>query len=121
LHDVELAIAVALSGALGPADLHLPSEGRRVMRAIITIVISAATMVGVSPALADCGSSDKPVQVGFVSGNPEQDTFGLLCSRDIEQTGSITGAITARVMQVGTSTGDPEKDSFGYAQTASAQ
>jgi len=87
------------------------------MRAIITIVISAASIVGVSPALADCGSSNKFVQVGVVSGSPEQDTFGLLCSRDIEQ----TGAVTARVMQVGMSTGDPEMDSFGYAQTTSAQ
>jgi hypothetical protein len=91
------------------------------MRAIITIVISAATILSVGPALAACGSSDKPMQVGLVSGDPEKDSFGLACSRDIEQTGSITAAVKAQVVQVGMITGDPERDSFGYVQAASAQ
>lgn len=93
----------------------------RVMRATITIIISAATVVGVGPALADCGSSNKPAYVGVVGGNPETDTFGFLCSRHIEQTGSVTAAIGAGVTQVGTGTGDPEKDTFGYIQAPSTQ
>jgi hypothetical protein len=91
------------------------------MRAIITMVISAATIVAVGPALADCGPAGKPMQVGIVTGNPETDSFGLLCSRDVEQTGSVTAAKRSAVMQVGASTGDPEKDSFGYVQSVSAQ
>jgi hypothetical protein len=83
------------------------------MRATITIVISAATILSVSPALAACVSSDKPMQLGLMSGDPEKDSFGLVCSRDIEQTGSITAAVKARVVQVGMVTGDPEEDSFG--------
>jgi hypothetical protein len=91
------------------------------MRATITIVLSAATILSVSSALAACGSSDKPVQVGLVSGEPEKDSFGLVCLKDIEQTGSITAAVRAQVGQVGMITGDPEKDSFGYVQVANAQ
>jgi hypothetical protein len=65
--------------------------------------------------------SDKPVQVGLVSGDPEKDSFGLVCPRDIEQPGSITAALRAQVVQVGMITGDPEKDSFGSVQAANAQ
>jgi hypothetical protein len=83
------------------------------MRALITVVMSAATMVVVAPALAERGSADRPVQVGVMSGLPEKDSFGLLCSRDIGETGSVTAATRAEIAQVGMSTGDPEKNSFG--------
>jgi hypothetical protein len=65
--------------------------------------------------------SDKPVQAGLVSGDPEEDSFGLVCPRYIEQPGSITAAVRAQVVQVGMITGDPEKHSFGYVQAANAQ
>ena len=83
------------------------------MRALITAVMSAAALVIVTPALAECGSSDRPVQVGLVSGHPEKDSFGLLCSRDIQETGSVTATTREEAVQVGMSAGDPEKNSFG--------
>jgi hypothetical protein len=93
------------------------------MRAIITTVIAATTIisVGVSPALASCGSSSQPLQVGAVSGDAEKDSFGLLCSGAREQAGSVATVTRAEIMQVGASTGEAEKDSFGYVQAASLQ
>ena len=92
------------------------------MRALIATLISATTIVGVgvSPVLASCRYSGQPVQVGVMSGDAEKDSFGLLCSIDREQTGSVGTATRAEFMRVGASTGEAEKDSFGFVQVASA-
>ena len=58
----------------------------------ITIVLAAATLVLsiAGPAMAGCGST-QVVQVGVPSGEPEKDTFGLLCgSGDVERTSSVS-------------------------------
>jgi hypothetical protein len=95
---------------------------RIIIRVIGIIALSATAIAwtGVGPALAGCGYAGQPVQFGGVSGDPEKDTFGLLCSGDVAQAGSATKAARAEIMQVGANTGDPEKDSFGLVQVASA-
>jgi hypothetical protein len=73
------------------------------------------------PALAACFGA--PVaQVGTISGDPEKDTFGLICERaDVERTGPIASSLRRDIWQIGTSMGEAEKDTLGYLQSASAQ
>ncbi len=92
------------------------------MRKSITILAATAlALVATTPALAGCGAA-QIVQVGALSGDPEKDTFGLMCGlTDVEQTSSIARSARGEILQVGVSTGEAEKDSVGYLQTASAQ
>ncbi len=92
------------------------------MRKSITILAATAlALVATTPALAGCGNAQL-VQVGTASGDPEKDTFGLMCgTSDVERTGSITATSRGQLLQIGMSTGEAEKDTLGYVQTASAQ
>jgi len=87
-----------------------------------TIILAATTLVLITagPALAACGST-QVVQVGDLSGDPEKDTFGLLCGpAEVKQTSSITSSSHKEILQVGANTGEAEKDTLGYLHTAAA-
>jgi hypothetical protein len=87
------------------------------MRTTTIILATALVLTAAAPALAACGST-QVVQVGDLSGNPEKDTFGLLCRpADVERTSSAR----KEILQVGANTGEAEKDTMGYLQTAAAQ
>ena len=92
------------------------------MRTSITILAATAlVLVAAGPALAGCGSTQVH-QVGAISGDPEKDTFGLMCNTSYgERTGSIASRSRGELLQVGMSTGEAEKDTLGNVQTASAQ
>ncbi len=92
------------------------------MRTVTTILAATAlALMTAGPALASCGAG-QITQVGALSGDPEKDTFGLLCgTTDVEQTASITSMPRGEILPVGASTGDTEKDTLGYLQPASAQ
>ena len=88
-----------------------------------TTILAATTLVltAAGPALAGCGSA-QVVQVGAISGDPEKDTFGLMCgTADVEQTSPTASSLRREILPVGASTGEAEKDTLGYVQTASAQ
>lgn len=90
------------------------------MRTFITIFATTVLiLVAAGPALAGCGSTQVN-QVGTISGDPEKDTFGLMCGT-AERTGSTPSKSRGELLQVGMSTGEVEKDTLGYVQTASAQ
>ncbi len=75
-------------------------------------------LVGAVPAFAACG----PIQVGALSGDPETDTFGLLCeAKGVDRTDTVSNAPRGQILQIGVSTGEAEKETFGYMQPASAQ
>jgi hypothetical protein len=75
-------------------------------------------LIGAVPAFAACS----PIQVGALSGDPERDTFGLLCeTKKVDRTDSVSSATRGQILQIGVSTGEAEKDTFGYVQLASAQ
>ena len=98
----------------------VPEEAK--LCATTTIILAATTLVltAAGPALAACGST-QVVQVGGLSGDPEKDTFGLLCGpADVERTSSITSSAHKEILQVGANTGEAEKDTLGYLQTAAA-
>jgi hypothetical protein len=87
-----------------------------------TIILAATTLVltAAGPALAACGST-QVVQVGGLSGDPEKDTFGLLCGpAEVKRTSSITSSAPKEILQVGANTGEAEKDTLGYLHTAAA-
>jgi len=87
-----------------------------------TIILAATTLVLITagPALAACGPT-QVVQVGDLSGDPEKDTFGLLCGpADVERTGSLPSSAHNEILQIGANTGEAEKDTLGYLQTAAA-
>jgi hypothetical protein len=89
----------------------------------ITIILAATAFVltAAGPTLAGCGATQM-AQVGAPSGDPEKDTFGLLCgTTDVEQTGSVSRMPRGEILSVGASTGETEKDTLGYLQAASAQ
>ena len=88
-----------------------------------TIILAATTLVltAAGPALAACGST-QVVQVGDLSGDPEKDTFGLLCGpAEVKRTSSIPSSAPKEILQVGANTGEAEKDTLGYLPTAAAQ
>ena len=88
-----------------------------------TPIILAATILvltAAGPALAACGPP-QVVQVGDLSGDPEKDTFGLLCGpAEVQRTSSITSSAHKEILQVGANTGEAEKDTLGYLHTAAA-
>jgi hypothetical protein len=86
------------------------------MRVPATMVATAALFLcGGYPAIASCGPAQQSVQMGTATGEPEKDTFGLICaSNDAEQPISIFGRSRARATMIGISTGDAEKDTFAY-------
>lgn len=92
------------------------------MRTITTVLAATAlVLTAAGPALAGCGAA-QIVQVGALSGDPEKDTFGLLCgTADVEQTGSTSSTPRGEILLIGASTGEAEKDTLGYLQAASAQ
>jgi hypothetical protein len=90
-------------------------------RPLFILAATALVLTTAGPALAACGSP-QVVQVGDLSGNPEKDTFGLLCGpTDVERTSSLTRSAHNEIWQVGANTGEAEKDTLGYRQTAAAQ
>ena len=87
-----------------------------------TIILAATILVltAAGPALAACRST-QVVQVGDLSGDPEKDTFGLLCEpAEVKRTSSITSSSHKEILQVGANTGEAEKDTLGYLHTAAA-
>jgi hypothetical protein len=89
----------------------------------LPVILAAIALLFTGPgaALAGCGSG-QIVQIGIPNGDPEKDTFGLICGTTyLEQTSAIAGSARGEILQVGVSTGEAEKDSVGYLQTASAQ
>jgi hypothetical protein len=90
-------------------------------RSLFILAATALVLITAGPALAACDST-QVVQVGDLSGNPERDTFGLLCGpADVERTGSLTSSAHNEILQVGANTGEAEKDTLGYLQTPVAQ
>ena len=91
------------------------------MRMPATMVATAALFLcGGYPAIASCGPAQQLVQMGAATGEPEKDTFGLICSSDdVEQPISIFGRSRARATMIGISTGDAEKDTFAYRMVGS--
>ena len=71
-------------------------------------------------ALAQCGST-QVVQVGRMSGNTEQDTFGLLCGPSGVGRTYVTSSPFNEIQQIGAAWGESEKDTLGYLHTAAAQ
>ena len=87
-----------------------------------TIILAATILVltAAGPSLAACGST-QVLQVGDLSGDPEKDTFGLLCGpAEVKRTSSITSSAHKEILQVGANTGEAEKDTLGYLHTAAA-
>ena len=87
-----------------------------------TLILAATTLVltAAGPALAACGPT-QVVQVGGLSGDPEKDTFGLLCGpAEVKRTSSITSSAPKAILQVGANTGEAEKDTLGYLHPAAA-
>ena len=75
---------------------------------ITTIILAATALVvtAAGSALAACGSP-QVVQVGGLSGDPEKDTFGLLCGpADVERTSALTSTAHNEILQVGANTGE---------------
>jgi hypothetical protein len=92
------------------------------MRPFTIVIAAALTLFGEGSALADCQSSDQVMPIGAVSGDPENDTFGLACTAaHVEQTALIAAAPRLQTMQVGISTGEAEKDTFGFVQATGPQ
>jgi len=87
------------------------------MRSFIRTIASASSLLmGVSPGLATCNSSNQPMQVGAVTGDSEKDSFGVDCAGfEVAQTGSISGAAPAQITEIGPRFADPEKQTFGYS------
>ena len=71
-------------------------------------------------ALAQCNST-QVVQVGRMSGNTEQDTFGLLCGPSGVGRRYVTSSPYNEIHQIGAASGESEKDTLGYLHTAAAQ
>jgi hypothetical protein len=89
-------------------------------RPLFILAATALVLITAGPALAACGST-RVVQVGGLSGDPEKDTFGLLCGlADVERTGSLPSSAHNEILQIGANTGEAEKDTLGYLQTAAA-
>ena len=89
-------------------------------RPLFILAATALVLTAAGPALAACGSP-QVVQVGDLSGDPEKDTFGLLCGpADVERTGSLPSSARNEILQIGANTGEAEKDTLGYLQTAAA-
>ena len=89
-------------------------------RPLFILAATALVLTIAGPALAACGSP-QVVQVGGLSGDPEKDTFGLLCGpADVERPNSLTSSAHTEILQVGANTGEAEKDTLGYLQTAAA-
>ena len=89
-------------------------------RPLFILAATALVLTTAGPALAACGST-QVVQVGGLSGDPEKDTFGLLCGlADVERTSALTSSAHNEILQVGANTGEAEKDTLGYLQTAAA-
>ena len=91
------------------------------MRMPATMVATAALFLcGGYPAIASCGPTQQLVQMGTDTGEPEKDTFGLICVSDnAEQPISIFGRSRARATMIGISTGDTEKDTIAYRMVGS--
>jgi hypothetical protein len=89
-------------------------------RPLFILAATALVLTAAGPALAACGST-QVVQVGGLSGDPEKDTFGLVCGLvDVERTGSLPSSAHNEILQIGANTGEAEKDTLGYLQTAAA-
>jgi hypothetical protein len=90
-------------------------------RPLFILAATALVLTTAGPTLAACGST-QVFQVGDLSGNPEKDTFGLLCGpADVERTSSLTSSARNEILQVGANTGEAEKDTVGYLQSPLAQ
>ena len=89
-------------------------------RPLFILAATALVLTTAGPALAACGST-QVVQVGDLSGDPEKDTFGLLCGpAEVKRTSSIPSSAPKEILQVGANTGEAEKDTLGYLHTAAA-
>jgi hypothetical protein len=89
-------------------------------RPLFILAATALVLTIAGPALAACGST-QVVQVEGPSGDPEKDTFGLLCGpADVERTGSLPSSARNEILQIGANTGEAEKDTLGYLQAAAA-
>jgi hypothetical protein len=90
------------------------------MRTSRTCYAAIALLVsGTAPALADCGP---PAQVGTTTGDPEKDTFGLVCvSGTVSRTGPFNVVRSGKIIQVGIRTEEGERNTFGYALRKSAE
>ena len=89
-------------------------------RPLFILAATALVLTAAGPALAACGST-QVVQVEGPSGDPEKDTFGLLCGpADVERTGSLPSSARNEILQIGANTGEAEKDTLGYLQAAAA-
>ncbi len=81
---------------------------------------SVLRLIGLTPAFASCGSA--ATQVGALIGDPEKDTFGLVCTvGHVERTGSISATTSRQILQIGAATGDAEKDTLGYLWSAGGE
>lgn len=89
---------------------HWVIQDHRVQRGITTSEL----------ALAQCKST-QVVQVGRMSGNTEQDTFGLLCGPSVVGRRYVTSSPFNEIHQMGAASGESEKDTLGYLHTAAAQ
>ena len=56
-----------------------------------------------------------------MSGNTEQDTFGLLCGPSGVGGRYVTSSPYNEIHQIGAASGESEKDTLGYLHTAAAQ
>jgi hypothetical protein len=89
-------------------------------RPLFILAATALVLTTAGPALAACGST-QVVQVEGPSGDPEKDTFGLLCGpAEVKRTSSISSSSPKEILQVGAKTGEAEKDTLGYLHTAAA-
>jgi hypothetical protein len=89
-------------------------------RPLFILAATALVLTIAGPALAACGST-QVVQVEGPSGDPEKDTFGLLCGpADVERTGSLPSSARNEILQIGANTDEAEKDTLGYLQAAAA-
>jgi hypothetical protein len=89
-------------------------------RPLFILAAAALVLTTAGPALAACGST-QVVQVGDLSGDPEKDTFGLLCGlAGGERTSSFPSSVHNEILQIGANTGEAEKDTLGYLQAAAA-
>ena len=87
---------------------------------LFILAATALVLTTAGPALAACGST-QVVQVGGLSGNPEKDTFGLLCGpAEVKRSSSIPRSSHKEILQVGANTGEAEKDTLGYLHPAAA-
>jgi hypothetical protein len=90
-------------------------------RPLFILAAAALVLTTAGPALAACGST-QVFQVGNLSGDPEKDTFALLCGpAGGERTSALTSSARNEIVQVGAITGEAEKDTLGYLQTPVVQ